>query len=554
MNMTSSAWQQLAAALLCCIIFHQEASAQSQQFVPRVTYPVGQTPQEVAVGDFNGDGIPDLVTANSGDGTISILLGSGHGAFMPAKNYPATPLAGAVAVGDFNGDGKLDIVVASFGTGNVGVMLGNGDGTFKPFATIDQANTLAEGDLLVGDFNGDGKLDFIVANYNPDGDPVQGLSVYLGKGDGTFVLKVRYPGSLIAIGLADLNGDGRPDVLETVFPGGFGALLGVGDGTFQPGPPAPNADFLPTGIAAGDFNGDGKQDVAVGFGVIGFGVFLGNGDGTLGAPIVGGTDVINGSVEHSYLLIAGDFNRDGKVDLLMTSNENPSALILFPGNGDGTFGTPTYYGAGVGLAVADLNSDGFLDVAATSSVDNTVSVLLNVGQPVPLALACPAATAQAGVPYSSALTAAGGIPPYTFSVSSGNLPPGLTLNTSSGAVTGTPSAAGAFSFRAKVVDSSGLATGTVTSNCAIDVSLPPVRQELTALLKEVTGVGPGTSLADKVVQAQAYNAVSNTQGACAVLTGLVNEVLAQNGKKISQQLDAKIITDTRTIESAIGCQ
>jgi hypothetical protein len=173
--------------------------------------------------------------------------------------------------------------------------------------------------------------------------------------------------------------------------------------------------------------------------------------------------------------------------------------------------------------------------------------------PVTVTLACPAAIAQVGASYSSALTAAGGVPPYTFS-NTGNLPGGLTLNASTGTITGTPTTAGAFSFTAKVVDSSGLATGTVTSNCAIAVSPPPVSQKLTALLQEVTGVGPGRSLADKVTAAQAYYAAADTQATCAMLTGLVNEVRAQNGKKISQQLDAKIITDTQTIESAIGCQ
>jgi hypothetical protein len=80
-----------------------------------------------------------------------------------------------------------------------------------------------------------------------------------------------------------------------------------------------------------------------------------------------------------------------------------------------------------------------------------------------------------------------------------------------------------------------------------------VAQRPAALLTEVTGVGPGTSLANKVVQAQTYYAASNTKAACAVLAALVNEVIAQNEKMIGQQLDAKIITDTQTIESAIGC-
>ena len=157
------------------------------------------------------------------------------------------------------------------------------------------------------------------------------------------------------------------------------------------------------------------------------------------------------------------------------------------------------------------------------------------------------------MPYSSALIAAGGFATYTFSISSGSLPAGLTLNTSTGAVTGTPSAAGAFNFTAQVVDSSGVAAGTVTSSCTITVSPPPVSQQLAALLTEVTGVGPGKSLAAKVMAAQASYAASNTPATCAVLAALVNEVRAQNEKKIDHHLDAKIITDTQTIRTALGC-
>ncbi len=153
------------------------------------------------------------------------------------------------------------------------------------------------------------------------------------------------------------------------------------------------------------------------------------------------------------------------------------------------------------------------------------------------------------MPYSSALIAAGGFPSYTFSISSGSLPAGLTVNASTGAVTGTPSAAGAFNFTAQVVDSSGLAAGTVTNSCTITVSPPPVSQELSALLQEVTGVGPGKSLASKVMAAQASYAASNTQATCAVLAALVNEVRAQNEKMIDHHLDTKIITDTQTVEN-----
>jgi probable HAF family extracellular repeat protein len=120
--------------------------------------------------------------------------------------------------------------------------------------------------------------------------------------------------------------------------------------------------------------------------------------------------------------------------------------------------------------------------------------------PLPVTLACPAATAQVGASYSSALTAAGGIPPYSFS-NTGNLPGGLTLNTTTGAVTGTPSTAGPFSFTAKVVDSSGLAAGTVAASCTITVSPAPnfSISALPASLSIVQGSAGTSSINTKVL-------------------------------------------------------
>ncbi len=93
-------------------------------------------PTSVAIGDVNGDGKPDLVVANSGSNTVSVLLGNGNGTFQPQQTFAAGPAQLAVAVGDVNGDGSPDLVVTNAGNNTVSVLLGNGNGTFQPQQTF----------------------------------------------------------------------------------------------------------------------------------------------------------------------------------------------------------------------------------------------------------------------------------------------------------------------------------------------------------------------------------------------------------------------------------
>src|SRR5262249_41406660 len=147
----------------------------------------------VAIGDFNGDGKPDLAVVNNDGNTVSLLLGKAGGTFQKAPTYVAGNGANGLAVGDFNGDGVLDLAVANFGDFSTGsgatlsILLGNGDGTFQTAANYGGLGRGCSG-ITVGDYNRDGILDLAVANFWSNT-----VSVLLGKGDGTFQAAANYP-------------------------------------------------------------------------------------------------------------------------------------------------------------------------------------------------------------------------------------------------------------------------------------------------------------------------------------------------------------------------
>jgi len=379
------------------LLFALTHAAQSStvEFAPAVISPVAGGPMQLVLGDFSGDGKPDLAVVSPRTSTTSILLGNGDGTFHAKPNLD---VIGAIAAGDFDGDQKVDLV-ADDGS-SLSLYLSQGDGTFRRPIRIAGGG---QSSLLAADINQDGRLDIL-----------NGSTVLLGNGDGTFkpAQDIGAPVTLID----DFNEDGHPDVIAS-----GGVMLGNGDGTFQrpiPIPwPAPCGFFCRrsgSNLVSGDFDGDGHLDLAeglinescpMGCQIVSASIllFFGNGDGSFRASSLSATtDFL------PQFLMAADFNQDGKTDLAVAPTvEHGSSLISFYLSGpQGPLSDRASYDIGSGpisLVATDLNGDGSPDIVSADFTDATISVALNLPPDFTMSVAHPSLSVQRGGQVSEKL-------------------------------------------------------------------------------------------------------------------------------------------------------
>ncbi len=386
----------------------------------------------VAAGDFNGDGLNDLVIA-----PIGIFINTGQGGFSFKSYFPQLSGFGfptGVATGDFDKDGRVDLAVTDY-NGSLDIFRGLGDGTFS--SAIAFSSGLYPNDPTVEDFDRDGVPDvmedlrpdlavlspatgtvvIVMGNRNGsfvsdtslgfdqdwrgfrstvaadfDGDGHMDLAVgedfvvkvYRGRGDGTFdqPLDVSVPGASSSIGVGDFNGDGIPDMAVTEgIQGsnclGVSILLGKGDGAFETSGEV-QAGCQPFSVDIGDFNRDGKLDLAIANRASNFGsILLGRGDGTFDSPI--SLDSEEGS---GAFVIVGDFDGDGDDDVAFRQQQSTSVVSVYLSHGDGTFEPATNFPVGdypYSAVLRDFNGDGKLDLATANMFSFDVSILLGRG-------------------------------------------------------------------------------------------------------------------------------------------------------------------------------
>ena len=346
----------------------------------------------VALGDINGDGRADIISAiavpgsTNNDYEVEIELNNGSGVYLPGQTVDLGPnfVPTAIVTGDFNKDGLLDIAVLSAGAQSLYILLQQANGFIEePIQIVD--STSGALNMAVADVNGDKLPDILIPSS-------AGVVMLLNTGGGHFAAPVlATTSSSLFVAVADVNGDKKEDLLVATGCCSeylISVLLGDGHGGFDAPVTQPNLQTQGR-FAVADFNHDGKPDIAAAYSyTAGIAILFGNGDGTFGLPE---TISLPGSTPYALSVVAGDLNGDGVTDILGVASNSAyygaiTNVVTLINGGSGNFGVPASYPVqqSVGyVLVGNLNSDTYPDVLATSTNNESViSVLFNNGKGV----------------------------------------------------------------------------------------------------------------------------------------------------------------------------
>jgi hypothetical protein len=373
--------------LTLLFLFAGTLAVTAQNIILKTTCTAGVQPGNAVAADVNGDGTLDLISANVGDNSLTVLTNNGDGTFTASETIFSVGNGPAVTAADVNHDGKQDLITANFFDNNLTVLTNDGAGNF-----VFNANyPVGSGPYWVvtsTNITGDGRQYVITANYK-----ASTLSVLTNNGGGVLGFDATYN---VGTGpqyvtVADVNNDGKFDLVTANYSGSLTVLTNNGSGVF-----GSNATYTagingPNNVVAADVNGDNKVDLICANSDNTLIVLTNNGSGRF---ILSATNFISSNVNAYPYVTAAHMNGDIKVDLI-SANSGDNKVLVLTNNGSGVFSTNTLYSVGNTpqyIIAADVSGDGKPDLITANYNNNNLTVLLSSGPPPPLSVQSLSAT------------------------------------------------------------------------------------------------------------------------------------------------------------------